>query len=356
MQVRKLTPKHMRPGGGQRRAMHVTCAMFSSTSGEIVATYNDEVLPTSRAALPQALIHERNGITEILKRNIGICLHTVSSWQIFQICCISRRNAGVTYEMGLDPAKAAYITVSLRQKRARLHKHSYCLFGVIVRRPIVGLAAGPDHCRDTPSRSSILWMGWKHGHGAMCGTQDIYLFAPERRSAVGGRADAAGRRRAAPAALLRSARCKRPHPSDAPPGSAAAAGSSGAGSAPNPKAAAEGGAAAVGATAGAAAEGSAAAPPPEAPSEPRLYGSGAGAGARGSLAAPAARKRRLAAERRRAFGSDGEGPPADLPAEPGFPRPLFPVLHSLLLSSCVCSHLWHSGCCPKLLSAPRSCC
>lgn len=62
MQVRKLTPKHMRPGGGQRRAMHVTCAMFSSTSGEIVATYNDEVLPTSRAALPQALIHERNGI------------------------------------------------------------------------------------------------------------------------------------------------------------------------------------------------------------------------------------------------------------------------------------------------------
>lgn len=89
MQVRKLTPKHMRPGGGQRRAMHVTCAMFSSTSGEIVATYNDEVLLTSMAAAPQALMHKRNGITNSLERNIGICLQTVSSLPMIQICFAS---------------------------------------------------------------------------------------------------------------------------------------------------------------------------------------------------------------------------------------------------------------------------
>lgn len=42
-QVRKLMPGHMRDGSGRRRQMHVTCAMFSNTTGEIVATYNDEV-------------------------------------------------------------------------------------------------------------------------------------------------------------------------------------------------------------------------------------------------------------------------------------------------------------------------
>lgn len=41
VQVRKLSPAHMRRGGS-RQPVHVTCAMFSR-QGEVVATYNDEV-------------------------------------------------------------------------------------------------------------------------------------------------------------------------------------------------------------------------------------------------------------------------------------------------------------------------
>ena len=41
-QVRKLAPRHLR-GVNARRTIHITAAMFSC-SGEVVATYNDEVL------------------------------------------------------------------------------------------------------------------------------------------------------------------------------------------------------------------------------------------------------------------------------------------------------------------------
>jgi len=39
--VRKLAPRHLR-GVNARRTIHITCAAFSC-SGEVVATYNDEV-------------------------------------------------------------------------------------------------------------------------------------------------------------------------------------------------------------------------------------------------------------------------------------------------------------------------
>ena len=39
--MRKLAPRHLR-GVNARRTIHITCALFSR-SGEVVATYNDEV-------------------------------------------------------------------------------------------------------------------------------------------------------------------------------------------------------------------------------------------------------------------------------------------------------------------------
>lgn len=44
-QVRELAPKHLRE---TRRSTHITCATFSA-SGEVLATYNDEVRPSPPA-------------------------------------------------------------------------------------------------------------------------------------------------------------------------------------------------------------------------------------------------------------------------------------------------------------------